>query len=93
MSRELQSTNWLTLLVFLITGYFIVFVQARVDWFRDLTGVQPDLLPGMIVFAAMAFPLATVMLCAGVFGLFFDSFSSNAMGTAFLSLAVIGFFA
>jgi rod shape-determining protein MreD len=93
VSREIQPTNWATLLVFLITGYLTVFAQARVDWFRDFSGVQPDLLPGMIVFAAMAFPLGTVMLCSAVFGLLFDSFSLNLIGTSFVTLAVIGFFA
>jgi rod shape-determining protein MreD len=90
MSRELQPTNWVTLLVFLITGYFVVFAQARISAFRDITGVQPDLLPGMMVYAAMAFPLETVMICATVFGMMFDSFSANALGTSVVSLGAIG---
>lgn len=91
MSRELQPTNWVTLLVFLITGYVVVFAQARFTAFRELTGVQPDLLPGMMVYAAMAFPLETVMVCATLFGLMFDSFSANALGTSMVSLGTIGF--
>jgi rod shape-determining protein MreD len=92
MSRELQRTNQVLLLVFLVTGYLIIFAQARLTIIRDMTGAQPDLLPGMIVFAAMAFHLGTVMLCAAVFGLLFDSFSMNALGTTLVSLAAIGFF-
>lgn len=91
MSRELQPTNGVMLLVFLLTGYFMVFAQARLTWFRDLTGAQVDVLPGMIVYAAMAFPLGTVMLCAGVFGLLYDSCSMNVLGTSFVTLALIGF--
>jgi rod shape-determining protein MreD len=92
MSRELQKTNQVLLVAFLVTGYLVIFAQARFTAFRDLVGAQPDLLPGMIVFAAMAFHLGTVMLCAAVFGLLFDSFSANVLGTTFVSLAMIGFF-
>ena len=91
MSRELQRTNQVLLVVFLVTGYLVIFAQARLDGFRHITGVQPDLLPGMIVFAAMAFQMGTVLLCAAVFGLLFDSFSVNVLGTTFVSLAIIGF--
>ena len=64
MSREVQPTNGVTLLVFLITGYVIIFAQCKFTFFRDFFGAQPDLLPGMIVYAAMAFKLETVMVCA-----------------------------
>jgi len=90
MSRELQSTNRVMLLVFLFTGYLAIFAQSKFTWFRDLTGAQIDLLPGMIVYAAMAFHLGTVMLCAAVFGLLIDSCSMNALGTSFVTLAIIG---
>ena len=93
MSRELQKTNQVLLIVFLVTGYLVIFAQARLTAFRDFTGAQLDLLPGMIVFAAMVFQLGTVILCAAVFGLLFDSFSANALGTTFVSLAIIGLFA
>ncbi|MGZ8899114.1 MAG: rod shape-determining protein MreD [Limisphaerales bacterium] len=91
MSREIQSTNGVTLLVFMITGYVIIFAQARFTFFRDFFGAQPDLLPGLIVFAAMAFRLETVMTCALVFGLLFDAFSLNALGTSVVTLGAIGF--
>lgn len=91
MSREIQPTNGVTLLVFMITGYVIIFAQARFTFFRDFFGAQPDLLPGMIVFAAMAFRLETVMMCALVFGVLFDSFSVNALGTSVVTLGAIGF--
>jgi rod shape-determining protein MreD len=91
MSRELQPTNQVMLLVFLFTGYLIIFAQSKFTWFRDFTGAQVDLLPGMMVYAAMAFPIATVMLCATVFGLLLDSMSMNVLGTTLISLAAIGF--
>lgn len=90
MSREVQPTNGVTLLVFLITGYVAIFAQARFTFFRDFFGAQPDLLPGMIVYAAMAFRLETVMLCTVIFGSFFDALSGNALGTTILTLSAIG---
>jgi rod shape-determining protein MreD len=91
MSREVQPTNGVTLLVFLITGYVIIFAQARFTFFRDFFGAQADLLPGMIVFAAIAFRLETVMMCAVIFGLLLDSFSLNALGISVVTLGAIGF--
>ena len=90
MSRELQPTNGVTLLVFLVTGYVVIFAQTRFTFFRDFFGAQPDLLPGMIVFAAMAFKVEVLMLCVVIFGCLFDATSSNALGTSIVSLGVIG---
>lgn len=90
MNRELPSTNWVALSVFVITGYAVVFGQARFTAFRDFTGVQPDLLPGMLVYAALAFRLEIVLGCAAVFGLLFDSLSENVFGVTFCTLSVVG---
>ncbi|HVK57159.1 MAG TPA: rod shape-determining protein MreD [Candidatus Kapabacteria bacterium] len=91
MSREVQPTNGITLLVFLFTGYAIIFAQAKLTFFRDTFGAQPDLLPGMIVFAAMAFRVETVMLCAAILGVLLDAFSLNTLGVSVVSLGAIGF--
>jgi rod shape-determining protein MreD len=90
MSREVQPTNGVTLLVFLITGYAAIFAQAKFTFFRDFFGAQPDLLPGLVVYAAMAFKLETVMLCTIIFGSLFDALSANALGTSILTLSAIG---
>jgi rod shape-determining protein MreD len=90
MSREVRPTNGVTLLVFLLTGYAIIFAQAKLTFFRDFFGAQPNLIPGMIVYAAIAFRLETTMLCAGVFGVLFDTLSSNVLGTSIMTLAIIG---
>lgn len=91
MSREVQPTNGVTLLVFLITGYAVIFAQAKVTFFRDFFGAQPDLLPGMIVYAAMAFRIETVMLSVVTFGVLFDSLSTNILGTSIVTLGTLGF--
>jgi rod shape-determining protein MreD len=90
MSREPLPTNWVAVLFFLITGYVIVFAQARVEAFRNLTGTQLDLLPGMMVYAAMAFHPGIIVGCALVLGALFDSLSANVLGTTTLSLALLG---
>src|SRR5262245_2937515 len=76
MSRELPSTNWIALLVFVTTGYALSFAEGRVTTLRDLTGAQVDLLPGMMVYAAMAFRIEIVLGCAALFGVFYDSLSA-----------------
>jgi rod shape-determining protein MreD len=90
MSRELPSTNWIALLVFVTTGYALSFAEGRVTTLRDLTGAQVDLLPGMMVYAAMAFRMEIVLGCAALFGLFYDSLSANMLGTSFVALAAVG---
>jgi rod shape-determining protein MreD len=90
MSRELPTTNWVALAVFAMTGYVITFAGSRVMFFRDLTGAQLDVLPGMMVYAAMAFRTDVVLGCGCLFGLFYDSLSANVFGSTFVSLAVIG---
>ena len=93
MSRELPSTNWVALVVFLTAGYALVFAQGRITTLRDLTGAQVDFLPGLMVYAAMAFRTEIVLGCALFFGLFYDSLSANVFGTTFTTLAVIGLIA
>jgi len=90
MSRDLPPTNWVALLVFIMTGYAVSFAEARVMVIRDLTGAQVDLLPGMMVYAAMAFRLEIVLGCAALFGLFHDSLSANLLGTSFTAFAAVG---
>jgi rod shape-determining protein MreD len=90
MSRELPATNWVALSVFVTAGYAVAFAEARVTALRDLTGAQVDLLPGLMVYAAMAFRTEIILGCAALFGLFYDSLSTNVLGTSFTALAAIG---
>ena len=90
MSRELPPTNWVALTVFVAAGYAITFAQGRITVLREWTGAQVDLLPGLMVYAAMAFSGEVVLGCALLFGIFYDSLSANILGTSFTALAVIG---
>jgi rod shape-determining protein MreD len=90
MSRELPPTNWIALTVFVTAGYAIAFAEGRVTFLKELTGAQVDLLPGLMVYAAMAYRTELVLGCALLFGLFYDALSANAFGTSFTAYAVIG---
>src|SRR3954468_22544519 len=76
-------------MVFIVAGYALIFAESRFTAFRDFTGTQIDFLPGLMVYAALAFRLDIVLGCACLFGLLYDSLSANVLGTSFCSLAVI----
>lgn len=88
MERE-PKLNWVTLMVFLAIGYAGIFVEARITWLRDVIGAQIDIVPGLMVYAAMAFPPAVVFFCAGFLGMMYDSLSANPLGTTMLSLCAV----
>jgi len=83
------TTNWLAVLVFFAAGCAAAFAQATVGVVRDWTGAQVDLLPGMVVYAALAFPLAPALGCAAAFGLLHDSLSANPLGVSLLALSLV----
>lgn len=82
--------NWITQILVLGIGYLAVFVEAAWDWPRHLLGSQIDLLPSLIVYAALTFGLSTVTLCALVLGFLFDSISANPLGLSSFSFLVVG---
>lgn len=76
-------------LLFLFT-FLAVFLQCRVEWLRDLIGVQIDVLPPIIVYASLSTNFATVGLLAIAGGAFFDALSANPMGVSILPLLLTG---
>jgi len=78
-------------LLVLISTYLITFLQSTVTFFRDWVGVQPDLLPGLIVYVSLTSGLPQIMLVACAGGLCLDSLSSNPLGISILPLFLIGF--
>ena len=58
---------------------------------RAWLGAQIDLLPAIMVFAALNAGLPTVALLAVFGGLWFDTFSANPMGISILPLMLAGF--
>jgi cell shape-determining protein MreD len=76
-------------MLILIAAFAAVFLQSAIN---GVLGVQIDLLPSLMVYAALtAGPLtiATLALCGG---LWFDSLSANPLGLSVLPLAGIGAF-
>jgi rod shape-determining protein MreD len=71
-------------------AFLAVFCQSAFGGVRHLLGAQVDLLPALMVYAALNAGLVTVMSFALFAGLLFDSLSANALGTSVLPLLVIG---
>jgi cell shape-determining protein MreD len=67
----------------------VVFVQSAFNGLRYLLGAQVDLLPSLLVYAALTQGLPAVTLVAVSGGLWFDSLSSNPLGISVLPLFLI----
>jgi cell shape-determining protein MreD len=82
--------NWLHTTLILGTAFLAVFWEAAFSGVRHLLGAQIDLLPPLMVYAALNADLATLSLLAVLGGLWFDSLSVNPLGVSVLPLFVIG---
>lgn len=69
-----------------ITAFIAVYLEATFETFRNLTGAQFDLLPPLIVYAALTHPIEVVAALALFGGLCFDSLSANPLGVTVLPL-------
>ena len=69
-----------------------VYLECAFDGFRHWFGAQINLLPPLIVYAALRSNVATMASLAFVGGLAFDSLSINPLGISILPLFVVGFF-
>jgi rod shape-determining protein MreD len=83
--------NWPTTFFVLFAAVLAVFWEAAFHWVRHLVGVQIDLLPALMVYAALYGRVATVCLLAFLGGLLFDSLSANPLGISILPLFAVGF--
>lgn len=72
-------------------AFLAVFGEATLSAPRHWLGAQIDLLPALMVYAALNADLLTVSLLAVLGGLWFDSFSANPLGVSILPLFVAGF--
>ena len=76
----------------LVVAYLAVFAQATFNEFRQLFGVQIDLLPSLVVYASLSSGVLTLSLVAVCGGLWFDSLSANPIGISILPLFATGLF-
>lgn len=79
-----------TILV-LLAAILAVFWEAAFPGLRHWLGAQVDLLPALMVYAALKTNLTTIALLSIWSGLLFDSLSANPLGTTVLPLFMVGF--
>ncbi len=84
------SMNRFKTILILAAAFLAVFWEAAFSGLRHLTGAQIDLLPSLVVYAALYSGLTTVALLATLGGLWFDSLSANPLGVSVMPLFVVG---
>ena len=77
-------------ILILATAFVAVFLQAACDGLRGWLGAQVDLLPALVVYAALRTHLTTLALLAIGGGLGFDTLSLNPLGVTILPLFLVG---
>jgi cell shape-determining protein MreD len=78
-------------ILILLVAFIAVFCESAFSGIRNLLGAQIDLLPALMVYAALSAGLPTVTLLAALGGLFFDSLSANPLGITVIPLFIVGF--
>ena len=77
-------------ILILSAAFLAVFGEATFSAPRQLLGAQVDLLPALMVYAALNSSVFTVALLAVCGGLWFDTLSANPLGVSILPLLAIG---
>jgi rod shape-determining protein MreD len=72
-------------------AFLAVFCEATLSAPRHLLGAQIDLLPGLMVYAALNADIVTLSLLAVLGGMWFDALSENPLGVTILPLMVVGY--
>jgi rod shape-determining protein MreD len=75
----------------LVAAFLAVFGEAAFPGVRHLLGAQIDLLPVLVVYAALNTNIVTISMLALCGGLWFDALSANPLGITILPLFVVGF--
>jgi hypothetical protein len=83
--------NLFTPILILAAAFLAVFAENVLGAPRHLLGAQVDLLPALMVYAALNSNIVTVSLLAVAGGLWFDSLSANPLGITIVPLMVVGF--
>jgi rod shape-determining protein MreD len=77
-------------ILILLAAFLAVFGEAAFNGLRHLLGAQVDLLPALVVYAALAADFTTLTLLCVCGGFFFDSLSANPLGATVLPLFAAG---
>jgi hypothetical protein len=83
--------NVLTSILVLVAAFIAVFGEAVLSAPRHWLGAQIDLLPALMIYAALNTNIVVVSLLAIFGGLWFDSLSANPLGLSILPLFIVGF--
>jgi hypothetical protein len=78
-------------ILILAAAFLAVFAEAAFQLPRHLFGAQVDLLPALMIYAALNTNIVTVSLLAALGGLWFDALSANPLGVSILPLFAVGF--
>jgi hypothetical protein len=78
-------------ILILAAAFIAVFGEAAFPGLRHWLGAQVDLLPALMVYAALNANIVTVALLAVFGGLWFDALSANPLGITILPLFAVGF--
>lgn len=82
--------NLLPKVLILAAAFLLVFAQAALPGVFRWFGAPINLLPALMVYAALRADLATLSLAAWIGGLCFDSLSLNPVGVSVLPLFAVG---
>ena len=82
--------SWFNTIAILFVAYLAIYAQATFNEFRHLLGLQIDLLPSLVVYAALSGGVATFTAVALCGGLWIDSLSANPLGISLLPLFLVG---
>ena len=77
-------------ILILLAALLAVFGQSAFNGVRHLLGAQVDLLPSLMVYAALSSSPVLMLILAVTGGLLFDTLSANPLGTSVLPLLTIG---
>lgn len=83
--------NYLNSILVLIVAFLAVFGEAVFSGPRNLLGAQIDLLPALMIYAALNSNVIFMSLLAIFGGLCFDSLSANPLGVSILPLFLVSF--
>ncbi len=78
-------------ILILAAAFLAVFAETALSAPRQLLGAQINLLPAIMVYAALHAGLPTISLLAVCGGLWLDSLSANPLGISILPLFIVGF--
>lgn len=83
--------NLISSTLIFLAAFISVYLECSFGGFRHWFGAQIDLLPPLIVYAALRCNLGTMAALAVAGGLSFDSLSLNPLGVTILPLFFVGF--